>query len=185
MSLWQRSRALRITTWVALAVLVVTVLPWGYLYWQTERDLQAELARIRAAGEPTSLSDLVPPQIPDEENAAVVYVGMTDTGMPLGDARNTRVLRDYVGERAPRPGQTGPPIAQQARAILNRPETVEALERLKRASQMRYATRVENVTGSDGVRAPAMRAMYEIEPWLQAVALRAAEELRSIGCVWR
>jgi hypothetical protein len=129
---------------IALAIfLLAFVVPWSYLYWRTERDLQAELQRIREAGEPTSLSDLVPPQIPDEENAAVVYAGITEPGGPLYDSQDKDILRYYVTGHTPL-GHTGPPVAQQARAILSRPAAIEVLETLARASHMSYATQAED-----------------------------------------
>jgi len=40
---------------------------------KARKELQAELDKIKAAGEPTSLQEIIPPEVPDEENAAVVY----------------------------------------------------------------------------------------------------------------
>lgn len=39
----------------------------------TTYDIKREMALIRARGEPASMADLAPPNVPDSENAAVVY----------------------------------------------------------------------------------------------------------------
>ncbi len=41
---------------------------------QAEALLQAELDKLKAAGEPLTLAELAPPPVPDEENAALVYL---------------------------------------------------------------------------------------------------------------
>lgn len=43
---------------------------WPYVY---SGDIDRELARLKAAGKPVSVTDLVPPAIPASENAAFVY----------------------------------------------------------------------------------------------------------------
>ncbi|MBI4716685.1 MAG: hypothetical protein HY763_02690 [Planctomycetes bacterium] len=52
------------------AVLGLLRIAWG---WDADRRLEAELARIRAAGEPILPEDFDEPDVPDSENAALLY----------------------------------------------------------------------------------------------------------------
>ena len=40
---------------------------------QAKQELEAEVEKIRVAGEPMTLEEIIPPEVPDEENAALVY----------------------------------------------------------------------------------------------------------------
>ena len=44
-----------------------------WLYLWPEKAIERELAKIRARGEPVTLEELAPPEIPDAENAALIY----------------------------------------------------------------------------------------------------------------
>lgn len=52
---------------------LILILPAVRCVWNSHADraLQAELQRLRAAGRPVQLADLVPPQVPDDVNALV------------------------------------------------------------------------------------------------------------------
>ena len=55
---------------ILVAVLLAIRFVAGYVM---QSRFDAKIAELRAAGEPVELSELVPPDIPDQENAAVVY----------------------------------------------------------------------------------------------------------------
>jgi len=46
---------------------------YSWLYIWPEKAIQRELAKIRARGEPVTLEELAPPEIPGAENAALIY----------------------------------------------------------------------------------------------------------------
>jgi hypothetical protein len=46
---------------------------YSWLYLWPEKAIQRELAKIRARGEPVTLEELAPPEIPDAQNAALIY----------------------------------------------------------------------------------------------------------------
>ena len=170
MTLWQRSRAFRVTTWIVVAFAALFVLPWGYLYWRTERDLAAELQRIRDAGEPVSLADIVPPDVPDEQNAALVYARYYTSDNagyqalsfgPIPDAKTVGTfLNDGSGE-----GQT--------RTIFARPEVAEVLDLIQRASHLPYAVGART---EDGGSSHAFVAASHAATWLGARAVLAARD---------
>jgi len=58
---------------IAIVVAMIMAILLGinaYLVWRNGARLEAQLAELRAAGEPTSLKDLARPSIPPEKNAA-------------------------------------------------------------------------------------------------------------------
>ena len=78
---------------VLAAVLVVALL---VLRWTFSRQLNTEIAAIRARGEPLTMADLAGPDAPDSQNAALIYaqiidrIATDDFGEMLGDiARNS------------------------------------------------------------------------------------------------
>jgi hypothetical protein len=64
---------MRILKWVGITAAVgvaIVLLVLAYLVWSTDRRLEAQLAALRAAGEPLTWNDLQPKPIPPEKNAA-------------------------------------------------------------------------------------------------------------------
>lgn len=58
---------------IALAILVaVALIANGFMAWRTEMQINAEIAAIRAAGHPATISDLAPQPVPAEKNAAAI-----------------------------------------------------------------------------------------------------------------
>lgn len=56
-----------------LAVAIILVIAHGAATFLLGRRVKAEIAAIKARGEPVSVADLARPEIPDSENAAVIY----------------------------------------------------------------------------------------------------------------
>ncbi|MBI4718350.1 MAG: hypothetical protein HY763_11130 [Planctomycetes bacterium] len=63
-------KRIALATALLFAGLVALRLWWG---WEANRRLAAEIARIRAAGEPILPEDFYPPAVSDDENAAKLY----------------------------------------------------------------------------------------------------------------
>ena len=70
----------RITRWLALRavfvlliICVVAAVAWTYFNIKLGRQLEAELARLRASGAPLTLAQAAPKPVPESENAAVLY----------------------------------------------------------------------------------------------------------------
>ena len=80
-----------------IVLVVVPVTAWVVLDRMAAAAVRREEAKIRAAGEPVTWRDLVPPPMPDSENAAVLYdkafallsEGGSDTEDVLVEALNT------------------------------------------------------------------------------------------------
>ncbi len=69
-----RRRKVLIIVLIILALLIVTpVAVWSIWCWSAQRKLDAVLDELRQRGEPLTIAELAPPEIPDEENAAVLY----------------------------------------------------------------------------------------------------------------
>ena len=55
------------------ALLVVGAAVWLTAYLYYGHQVAVQLAQIRAAGEPTTLAEIAPRPVPDDQNAAVIY----------------------------------------------------------------------------------------------------------------
>jgi hypothetical protein len=67
------SRAKRILAWttiVGAACAGLLLISNGLLNWRAEARFQAKIAALQAAGEPVTRSDLTPPEIPADQDAA-------------------------------------------------------------------------------------------------------------------
>ena len=63
------------TLLIALAALIaLPFVMWGGLTWQTGRALQAELNKVKASGAPLTMAQVAPPPVPDNQNAALLYI---------------------------------------------------------------------------------------------------------------
>ncbi len=63
----------------SLLVLSVLVLIFAFFNWRASRQVEERLAPLREAGKPTSLADLQPDPVPDEDNAARVVEGQAES----------------------------------------------------------------------------------------------------------
>ncbi len=64
--------------WVVLGlvlgvVLLIVSLAHLYINVMPEKQVEREFARMRAQGEPVTLEEAAPPEVPDAENAALIY----------------------------------------------------------------------------------------------------------------
>lgn len=67
-----KKRTASILKWVGI-ILVVLGFAYGALDFASRRALQREYNALRADGRPMELREIVPPEIPDSDNAALVY----------------------------------------------------------------------------------------------------------------
>jgi len=77
---------------------VVLVVVWPFL---TGGGVEAEIAAIRAKGEPTKPTDLIRPEIPDSENAAIIYdqaFGLLNRRMST--RASTEVIFNFLGNQS-------------------------------------------------------------------------------------
>ena len=66
---------LKVTAFVLLLLLILAPIAWHVIYSRVmERRWQANLDVLREAGEPVTLAELAPPPVPDNENAAPLYL---------------------------------------------------------------------------------------------------------------
>lgn len=72
MRIWPTKRGwIRIGIGLALFI-AIALCANGFMAWRTERQIQAKLDAIRAAGDPASIADLAPQPVADDENAAAI-----------------------------------------------------------------------------------------------------------------
>ncbi|NLO75022.1 MAG: hypothetical protein GX100_13060 [candidate division WS1 bacterium] len=92
-------RILRRTGQVLLVLIVILAIAWTYFNLKYGRELELEVARWRAQGEPLTYAEIAPRPVPDSENAAVVYQQVFQVHFPHG----TGIWQ------APEPGVVRPP----------------------------------------------------------------------------
>ena len=134
-------KRITVVTAVVLLLLACVRVWWG---WEASRRLQAEIDRIKAAGEPIEVADFTPVPVPDDQNAAPLLlkaIAMWDsTNESSGDDRayladNAEALA-LVREARSRPAAdwgvvlatpmyaTFPPALGQCRQLANRLDDV-------------------------------------------------------------
>jgi len=97
-----------------IALLIIASLLHLYINVMPEKQVEREFARIRAQGEAVTLAELAPPEIPDAENAALIYEqafalyyepsaeeesnlrDISDKDLSLWTEEDTAAIREYV-----------------------------------------------------------------------------------------
>ena len=137
----------RIAPKVGLGVLVLFVLlaiPWTYFNIKWGRELEAELAALKAQGMPLTMVEAAPKPVPDDQNAAVVYQEVFKVRFPPAKApyyqkemaglsnAEQGAFADYLKE-------PNAELEKQVRQLLARPEVQHALEIFRRGSQRQHS----------------------------------------------
>jgi len=116
----ERSRGcLKVLLWgagVLLVIVLVVIAIAGTFARRANSSVAAEIARMKAAGEPTSWADLAPAKIPDSENGAVDILAAEKeiADFPAEDIKWLEKL-ELAGDEAPAPADV-----ERARDILKR-----------------------------------------------------------------
>ena len=121
-----------------LALLVVGAAVWLTAYLYYGHQVAVQLAQIRAAGEPTTLAEIAPKPVPDDQNAAVLYqqvfqihsrgIGNAAELVGFSGLGNGAAVNKYLDSPED-------PAAQHAAwALLREPEAQRRLELLRQAS---------------------------------------------------
>jgi hypothetical protein len=126
--LWRKTWRFSLT---ALILLVVAHTIFNFI---AGRRLEAELNRIRQAGEPLTLAEAAPPQIPDVENAAVLYQKVFrqlrhDEKSGHGDSLDPdlQTIKRFVAWR-PYQKEPRPTLAEATEAVAKRQSVFQLLE---------------------------------------------------------
>jgi len=138
-----------------LVLFVLAAIPWTYFNIKWGRELEAKLAELKAQGMPLTMAEAAPKDVPDDQNAAVLYQkvfgefsspGLMPERWHIGGMTDEeyRVVEDYVTA-------TDTAVKVQAREILNRPAVQRDLATIRQASQRPYS--VFPINWEDGVGA--------------------------------
>jgi hypothetical protein len=175
----QQTRRWVRNTLIVLGVLfVIGPLPWLWANWKLGRELKAELERIKAAGEPLTILDAIPRDVPDDQNAAVLYQKVLRVsfdpryagsgGGGFSDIPNASAVdTDYVSEG------TNKALARQ---VLNDPRAVQRLEILRQASKRPHSVFEVNWEDGAGALFPHMAKLREATRWVTAKMLMTAAD---------
>ncbi len=168
----------RIAPKVGLGLLVLFVLlaiPWTYFKIKWGRQLEAELAALKAQGMPLTMVEAAPKPVPDDQNAAVLYQQVFRVDFDSGQSKSLlsgeehQLLKDY---RKKPDAQ----LQKQVRELLARPQVQEALGTFRRGSQRRYCVFPVNWQDGAGVLSPHMARFREASQIIAAQAFILAKE---------
>jgi len=123
-------KRLKVFGWVMGTVLVVLVLLRAIAGYVMEAWFDAKVAELKRRGEPTTLADLVPPAVPDNENAATLYMSAFEH--PCFELDNAE---SPVGWRVSREKPLSASERSEARRIVER--AAEPLALLRKAADRR------------------------------------------------
>lgn len=138
-----------------LVVLLVLNIIWS-------RQVKAEIAKIKAKGEPTSMADLAKPAIPDSQNAALIYIEIGKR-LSTDDARkDMHTLREFTSRQS---REKNPRLWDESRAIIGKYKDVVAL--------------TESAEAKPRCRFPAdwSKGATEATPWRHYSKLRSLARL--------
>lgn len=168
--LWRESCAFRGCVVALAVILLVIVAPWLYLDWRTQRDMEAAFERLAQSGYPTSLADLAPGPVPDEQNAAALYqkVFRLDFDNPgysddlLSSTPGAQAVYDYLS------GDVGPATV---RPVLTSIQVEHALDLLREGAHRPAAVFPIDWSEHARILFPQYARYREATRWLSARAL--------------
>lgn len=109
--------------WLLVPLALLSTAWFAYAHWR----ISSQLARYKAAGQPTTLQDLVPPPIPDAENGRVVLAEMFAT--PLTPAEVDFVMGNNPPYETPKLPLSASEMALAEALITSRRSMLAAAER--------------------------------------------------------
>lgn len=96
---------MKCTRRILIAVIILTGLItalWWEENWRGQKIWEESCARLRAAGEPVDIADIIPPRIPDEENVAAAPI----FAEVFKDKNGAKLMRSFLEGGLEEPGGT-------------------------------------------------------------------------------
>ncbi len=130
---------------VGLVLFVLAAIPWTYFNIKWGRQVEAQLAALKAEGKPVTMLEAVPKPVPEDQNAAVVYqeVFQCRLGRLTPDERKKLLPKSPLAELNKKVTHDKERIVlvldAQTRAALRSPEAQRILETLRRGSERPYS----------------------------------------------
>ncbi|MHC5057266.1 MAG: hypothetical protein ACYTKD_21525 [Planctomycetota bacterium] len=181
-----RRRKIRIA--IALALPVAAALVWfGVAVVRrvlARAEVEAELAKIRARGEPVTMADLEPPPVPDEDNAAPLlakaYACLQATEDANGDPFDTWVYARADRRRFPEQTTQAECARLLSKAMVAHAETLRLAHEAARRPVLRFEL---EYAGGEWMSKEPVCAIRSIARLLAAEALWAAQDGRLADAV--
>ncbi|MDA1316304.1 MAG: hypothetical protein O2968_23565 [Acidobacteria bacterium] len=190
-----KKRTASILKWVGIVV-VVLGFAYGAMDFASRRALKREYDALRAEGRPMELREIVPPAIPNDDNAALVYnaaVQMlqaeppvkldgyaTPSGRVIGNLFEQ--LGDVVSTVLGSPTNTV--AAEHAARLLDHPRVVEFLATIERGSERAGYRQELDYTQGAGLLLPHLSDNRAVSRTLSALARRQAAAGKT-DAAWR
>ncbi len=161
-----------------LVLFVLAAIPWTYFNIKWGRELEAKLAELKAQGMPLTMAEAAPKDVPDEQNAAVLYQKVLGEFSSAGHMPERRhigaiteeehhLILDYI--------KTGRAERRQVREILSRPAVKRDLQIIRQASQRPYSVLPINWEDGAGALFPHFASLRSAAQMLRIQALVSAE----------
>ncbi len=180
--------------WLLSALLVLVVVlgvPWTILNIKYGREVEKELAALRAAGKPLTLVEATARSVPEGDNAAPLYQEVFDVNWnPKGGPNATSGLGEITGEQLKDIAdylKQEAPTPQFRSAVLHGPPLEPVVEKLRQASLRPHAVFPVNWQDGPGALFPHLSKFREasrlVAFWAQCEAVegRGDEALDTLG----
>jgi len=196
-NLWRAFCWLWRKTWrFILGLLALLIVAHTIFNFIAGRRLEAELQKIRASGAPLTLTEAAPPQMPDAENAALLYLeAFKEMKAPPyapeavgGKAPPESELEPVYEFIAPSPRKPRPSLAEVAAIIDRHEKGFRLLEQASRRPACRFPV---NWEAGAAALFPHLAAMRAATRFLVAKALvdakrgRSAEAMKDLAIIIR
>jgi hypothetical protein len=178
-----KKRTAVVLKWVGIVV-VVLGFAYGALDFAWRRALKREYDALRAEGRPMELREIVPPAIPDADNAALVYnaaIQMLKAEPPVKldgytppSGRVIKNLFDQLGDVAAKTleNPTNTVTAEHIARLLEHPRAVEFLTTIERGSARPGYRQELDYSQGPGLLLPHLSGNREVSRILSVLARR-------------
>ena len=125
-------RFLRIAGLIVATLIIVPAIPWTYYNIKLGRELQQELGKLRAEGAPLTMPEAAPRPVPDDQNAAVLYMKVFQVSFDATQPAPPTGLNRFEVPSGYKSGDWA--SAEPMRPVLAAPDCQAALRTVREAS---------------------------------------------------
>ena len=171
-----RSTKIIITSAVVLLVAFLvfaihTLLQVASPFLNTQRKIDAEIAKIKAKGEPVTPAELAPPPVPDSQNGAIIYETVFEIIKTPQGKKDFEIIGEFV---SPRGGKRNAELWSQAReAVARNKGIIELVEDAQARPKCRFIVDWSNLLDA---KFPHYTELRSLTRFLYANALINAKD---------
>ena len=170
-----KKRTAKVLKWLGVAAIALSLI-YTLLLWQANRDIQRAYSALEADGRPMRVEQIIPPAIPDTDNAALVYraVALQLKSESGGGNNLFHELADLADRM--RADSTNPQPEERFRELSERPVVRDAFIALRRGTEKKGCRYDLDYSEGAGILLPHLQDLRNLSKILSAQArLNAAE----------